>query len=64
MKPHFGGFLVSVLYNRTSAVFLLVGIAHVCKKTDRMLKVRLESDLSAKNTCKMKVNRLDLQRNS
>ena len=30
------------------AVFLLVGIAHVCKKTDRMLKVRLESDLSAK----------------
>jgi uncharacterized membrane-anchored protein len=48
MKPLFGGFLVSVLYNRSSAVFLLVGIAHVCKKTDRMLKVRLESDLSAK----------------
>lgn len=55
MQPHFGGFLVSVLYNRSSAVyirhgavFLLVGIAHVCKKTDRMLKVRLESDLSAK----------------
>lgn len=48
MKPLFGGFLVSVLYNRTSAVFLLAGIAHVCKKTDRMLKVGLESDLSAK----------------
>lgn len=48
MKPLFGGFLVSVLYNLSSAVLLLVGIAHVCKKTDRMLKVRLESDLSAK----------------
>jgi hypothetical protein len=33
---------------RCGAVFLLVGIAHVCKKTDRMLKVGLESDLSAK----------------
>lgn len=39
MKPLFGG-------------FLLVGIAHVCKKTDRMLKVRLESDLSAKMLAK------------
>lgn len=48
MKPHFGGFLVSVLYNRSSAVLLFVGIAHVCKKTGRMLKVGLKSDLSAK----------------
>lgn len=48
MKPLFGGFLVSVLYNRSSAVLQLVGIAHGCKKTGRMLKVRLESDLSAK----------------
>lgn len=32
MKPLFGGFLVSVLYNRTSAVFLLVGIAQSYKK--------------------------------
>lgn len=38
MKPLFGGFLVSVLYNRSSAVFLLVGIAHGCKKNKQNVK--------------------------
>lgn len=52
MKPLFGGFLVSVLYNRSSAVFLLVGIAHVCKKTDRMLKMTLKGELIAKMLAK------------
>lgn len=32
MKPLFGGFLVSVLYNRSLAVFLLVVIAQGRKK--------------------------------
>lgn len=52
MKPLFGGLYSAMAMHRAigacrcGAVFLLVGIAHVCKKTDRMLKV--ESDLSAK----------------
>jgi len=54
MKPLFGGLYSAMAMHRAigacrcGAVFLLVGIAHVCKKTDRMLKVRLESDLSTK----------------
>lgn len=54
MKPLFGGLYSAMAMHRAigacrcGAVLLLVVIAQGCKKTDRMLKVRLESDLSAK----------------